>query len=78
MALGTKVTVFDITEAKREDALRLGAEKYVNVTRPEELEGPANTFDFILSTIPAPYDPDMITLISRSATSTTTKWHFDK
>lgn len=59
VALGAKVTVFDITEAKRGDAQRLGAEKYVNVTCPEELKGLANTFDFILSTIPAPYDPDM-------------------
>lgn len=59
VALGAKVTVFDITEAKRGDALRLGAEKYVNVTRPEELKGLENTFDFILSTIPAPYDPNM-------------------
>ena len=59
VALGAKVTVFDITEAKRGDALRLGAERYVNVTHPDELEGLASTFDFILSTIPAPYDPNM-------------------
>lgn len=59
VALGAKVTVFDITEEKRDDALRMGAVRYVNVNRPEELEGLNGMFDFILSTIPAPYDMSM-------------------
>lgn len=59
VALGAEVTVFDITEDKREDALRMGAIRYVNVNNPEELSGLDKTFDFILSTIPAKYEPVM-------------------
>lgn len=59
VSLGAEVTVFDITDQKREDAMRLGAVRYVNVNRREELEGLDGTFDFILSTIPARYEPAM-------------------
>ncbi|MDO4550007.1 MAG: NAD(P)-dependent alcohol dehydrogenase [Planctomycetia bacterium] len=59
VALGAEVTVFDVTEEKREDALRLGAKKYVNVKKAEEMKGLENTFRFILSTIPAKHDPVM-------------------
>lgn len=59
VSLGAEVTVFDITDEKREDALRMGAVRYVNVNRPEELEGLNGVFDFILSTIPAKYEPVM-------------------
>lgn len=57
--LGAKVTVFDIKEEKRADAKRMGAVKYVNVNNPEDLKGLDNTFTFIISTIPAKYDPMM-------------------
>lgn len=57
--MGAEVTVFDITEAKRQDALDMGAVKYVNVRHPEELEGLEDSFRVILSTIPANYDPMM-------------------
>jgi len=57
--LGADVTVFDITEAKRGDAARMGATKYVNVNNAEELDGLQKRYDFILSTIPAKYDPTM-------------------
>lgn len=53
--LGAKVTVFDITEEKRADALRLGAERYVNMKQPEAAGGLADSFDFIISTIPSDY-----------------------
>lgn len=59
VSLGAEVTVFDITDDKREDALRMGAVRYVNVNNPEELKGLDKTFDFILSTIPAKYEPVM-------------------
>lgn len=59
VALGAEVTVFDITEEKRADAKRLGAVRYVNVNRAEDLKGLDNSFDFILSTIPANYDMNM-------------------
>jgi cinnamyl-alcohol dehydrogenase ELI3-2 (cad) len=53
--LGVEVTVFDITEDKREDALRLGVKRYVN--NLDELKVLEKEFDFILSTIPAKYRP---------------------
>lgn len=57
--LGAEVTVFDITEEKRADALRMGAVKYVNVRNADELKGLNNTMNFIISTVPAKYDPMM-------------------
>ena len=59
VALGAQATVFDITEDKRQDALNMGAGKYVNVHKPEELKGLDNSFRVILSTIPSKYDPAM-------------------
>lgn len=59
VALGAEVTVFDITDEKREDALRMRAVRYVNVNNPDELKGLENSLNFILSTIPAQYDPNM-------------------
>ena len=59
VSLGAEVTVFDITEEKREDALRMGAVRYINVNNPDDLKGLDKTFDFILSTIPAKYEPVM-------------------
>lgn len=56
--LGADVTVFDITEEKRADALKMGVKEYVNVNHPEELKN-QNGFDLILSTIPTNYDPLM-------------------
>lgn len=57
--LGAKVTIFDITDDKKSDALRMGAVKYVNVNHSEELNDLQNKFSFIISTIPARYDPVM-------------------
>ncbi|MAX80920.1 MAG: hydroxyacid dehydrogenase [Crocinitomicaceae bacterium] len=59
LKLGAEVTVFDITEDKRQDALDMGATKYVNVNNEDELKGMDDSFDFILSTIPAMYEPAM-------------------
>lgn len=57
--MGANVTVFDITEEKRNDAKRLGAVKYVNVNNADELKRLNNQYSFIISTIPAKYDPMM-------------------
>jgi uncharacterized zinc-type alcohol dehydrogenase-like protein len=59
VARGAKVTVFDITDDKQKEALEMGAEKYVNVNHPKELEGLENTFRIILGIIPTKYDPAM-------------------
>lgn len=56
VSFGADVTVFDITEDKRYDALRMGAKKYVNVNNPDEMKGMGNTFRVILSTIPANFN----------------------
>ena len=57
--LGAEVTVFDLTEDKRQDAHTLGAVAYVNVNNKSEWEGLKDKFDFIISTIPNDYDAMM-------------------
>lgn len=54
--LGCEVTVFDITEQKRDDALRMGACKYVNVNDTTQMVGFESCFDLVVSTIPSRYD----------------------
>lgn len=56
-ALGADVTVFDISEEKREAAKEMGASRYVNVNDSAAMASIANEFDFIISTIPSAYDP---------------------
>lgn len=53
--LGAEVTVFNITDDKAADALRLGAVRYVNASRPEAMREFTDTFDFLISTIPSDY-----------------------
>ncbi|MEI0605119.1 NAD(P)-dependent alcohol dehydrogenase [Brachyspira alvinipulli] len=57
--LGAEVTVFDITEDKRQDAANMGAVKYINVNNPDELKNTDNSLNYIISTIPAYYDVNM-------------------
>lgn len=57
--LGCEVTVFDITEEKRADALKMGAVKYINVNDSIQLHGLDNQFNLIISTIPSKYDAVM-------------------
>jgi uncharacterized zinc-type alcohol dehydrogenase-like protein len=59
VSFGAKVTVFDITENKRADALKMGAVRYVNVKNPDEVKGLNGRFRVIISTISANYDPMM-------------------
>lgn len=59
VALGADVTVFDITEDKRQDALNMGAVKYVNVNYPKKLEELHNSLNVIINSIPAGHDPLM-------------------
>ncbi len=55
VSFGAEATVFDLSEEKRADAMRLGAARYVNVNNPEELNGLENSFRVIVSTIPASF-----------------------
>jgi len=52
-ALGAHTTVFDLSEAKRADALRLGADAF---RLAGELDGLAGRFDLLISTVPAALD----------------------
>lgn len=52
IAMGAEVTVFDITEAKRQAAFNMGATKYVNTLNEDEMKEMGNTFNLIISTIP--------------------------
>jgi uncharacterized zinc-type alcohol dehydrogenase-like protein len=50
-AWGCKVTAFTSTEAKRAEALQLGAHQTINSRDPAELEATAGQFDLIISTV---------------------------
>jgi uncharacterized zinc-type alcohol dehydrogenase-like protein len=48
---GCEVTAFTSSESKREEALKLGADKTLNSRDEAEIEAAANSFDFIISTV---------------------------
>lgn len=66
-ALSATVTVFDITEEKRADAKKMGAAQYINVNNVNELKNLKDKFTFIISTIPAKYDPMMYVKMLKEA-----------
>jgi uncharacterized zinc-type alcohol dehydrogenase-like protein len=55
-ALGAEAAVFDVSQDKREDALRLGAADFVATTNAEAFNEFAHTLDLILCTVPANVD----------------------
>lgn len=57
-ALGAHTTVLDLSPAKREDALRLGANAYRVASEASLFTELANSFDLIISTVPANVDLD--------------------
>jgi uncharacterized zinc-type alcohol dehydrogenase-like protein len=57
-ALGAHTTVLDLSPTKREDGLRLGADEYRVSTDAATFADLANTFDLIVSTVPANIDLD--------------------
>lgn len=56
VSFGAEVTVFDISDEKRADALRMGAKRYVNVNNAAEMKELGNSFRVIISTIPTNFD----------------------
>jgi uncharacterized zinc-type alcohol dehydrogenase-like protein len=58
-AMGAEVTVFSTSQAKEEDARKLGAHHFVVTRDPQNLEPLANKFDFILDTVSASHDVNM-------------------
>jgi uncharacterized zinc-type alcohol dehydrogenase-like protein len=62
-ALGAQVVAFSTSEAKREDALSLGAHEVVVSRNPAEMAAHANSFDLILNTVAASHDLDAYTAL---------------
>lgn len=50
-AWGCEVTAFTSSEAKKQEALEMGASQTINSTEPEEIAQHASSFDLILSTV---------------------------
>ncbi len=57
-ALGADVTVLSRSEAKHEDAKRLGADDYAATSEEGALTRLARSFDFAIDTVSAPHDLD--------------------
>lgn len=55
-AMGAQVVQFTTSEAKRADALRLGADEVVLSNHAEQMRAHAGSFDFILDTVSAQHD----------------------
>jgi len=56
VAMGAEVTVLSHSESKRQDALNMGAAKFVNTSTKGALKELANTFDIIINTVSAELD----------------------
>ena len=70
-AMGAHVVAFTTSESKREAARALGADEVINSRNAEEVAAHANSFDFILDTVAASHDLDMLTnLLKRDGTLT--------
>jgi alcohol dehydrogenase (NADP+) len=68
-ALGANVVVFTTSANKTADAIRLGAAEAVNSRNDSDVQKHANTFDFILDTVPAKHDVNSyINLLKRDGT----------
>ena len=55
-SMGAEVTVFSTSPAKEEDALKLGAHRFVVTRDPLSLEPLAGRYDLVLDTVSAPHD----------------------
>jgi alcohol dehydrogenase (NADP+) len=55
-AMGASVTVFDLSESKRADALRLGATDFRLASDAAAFSELASSFDLIIATVPANFD----------------------
>ncbi|MFO0725938.1 MAG: NAD(P)-dependent alcohol dehydrogenase [Myxococcota bacterium] len=59
-AMGAKVVLFTTSPGKAEDAKRLGADEVVNSKNPAAMDAHAGTFDFILDTVSAQHDVNVL------------------
>jgi len=68
-ALGAHVVMITTSPSKAEDAKKLGADEILISKNEDELEKHANSFDFLLNTIPVGHDTNpYINLLKRDAT----------
>jgi len=68
-ALGATVTVFSHTPEKRDDALAMGADRFVVTKDPQNLAALESTFDLVLNTVSAQVDINLyIKLLKLDAT----------
>ncbi len=68
-AMGAKVTVLSTSPAKRDDALRLGADEFAATADKATFKRLAGQFDFILDTVSAPHDYNAyLNLLERDGT----------
>jgi uncharacterized zinc-type alcohol dehydrogenase-like protein len=68
-AFGANVVVFTTSPGKAADAIRLGASEVVNSKNDADMQKYANTFDFILDTVPAAHNINpYINLLKRDGT----------
>jgi uncharacterized zinc-type alcohol dehydrogenase-like protein len=68
-AMGAHTVAFTTSDAKRQDALDLGADEVVVSRNAEEMAAHEGTFDFILNTVAASHDLDAYTrLLKRDGT----------
>ena len=70
-AMGAHVVAFTTSDAKRQDALALGADEVVVSRNRDEMKAYRNSFDFILNTVAASHDLDaFLALLKRDGTMT--------
>ncbi|MTV38123.1 NAD(P)-dependent alcohol dehydrogenase [Duganella radicis] len=68
-AMGAKVVMITTSPDKGKDAQRLGADDVLLSTDPAAMRAHANSFDFLLNTIPVPHDINpYLTLLRRDRT----------
>lgn len=68
-AMGAEVTVISTSPHKEEDALRLGADAFVNSGKKKQMKELEGQFDFIINTIPDKHEVDpYLELLSRDGT----------
>jgi uncharacterized zinc-type alcohol dehydrogenase-like protein len=70
-SFGARVVLFTTSQAKAEDARRLGADEVVVSRNKDEMKKHARSFDFILDTVSAPHDINaLLGLVKRDGAMT--------
>src|SRR5882757_1601629 len=66
VAFGAEVTVLSTSSKKEADAKKLGAQKFVVTSDPEQVKAVTGYFDFILDTVSAEHDMDLYLSLLRT------------